>query len=681
MVLQKLVSKLSNACRAKRTTNEDGTFVRTRGSASEPLQSKISLKKRNLLVDSQWAEKQSHAFVGILNYYLSDRSDEFSIGVYGTLLYHQRQNRNRHLAKRLYNGDIMLTIRNRIESEIKKEKISIRIDRDLYADLSLRRQITDLILSYNHSWLHLGLETVFNEVIDVEPVGKRKGLRQFILSRVLADPAILFKYTRGRCKLPSGKFEKRFRSELRQHSLRVILLLVLFLDMAKAESVIDCPCLFHVTSPVKSSRDVLVEFCRHCLSGEGNFIRHLSHIGVSVTYCQDKIDEYNFSVNNLAIDLRDGIRLGRFIEILSGDHFLSILAHMRLPTVSRLQKIHNVSIVIDYLKRLQVPNLSDIQPKHVVDGHQNKVLKLMWIIISHFEFASLLDEDMLEQEIICLQRQLKRQRYSCQSRFLLRDSLGYEDKRVDLLLKWSQIICSSYGHSINNFSSSFADGKALCYLISFYHPKTLPLSSVRQTSSDGLNLDEAVANEQANIELANQCMADFGGIPNMLPLFDSQNQPEERSMITSIAFLCSRLMASSQQIRATMVIQRNYKIYSNNKMIFRKKQAAQVIISFWRKFKDSHFQRRRNKYLPSVKIIEKKLYEKKFKLSLMKSARLNKLKLNDSAVTIQCAYRLYISRSLFNRKLLAIQTFQLLWKSYQARKSLNATVKVSFVQA
>ena len=47
------------------------------------------------------------------------------------------------------------------------------------------------------------------------------------------------------------------------------------------------------------------------LKGEGDFAKHLSHIGYSVQHMQTLLDEYDFEVKNLATDLRDGVRLSK----------------------------------------------------------------------------------------------------------------------------------------------------------------------------------------------------------------------------------------------------------------------------------------------------------------------------------------------------------------------------------
>jgi len=53
----------------------------------------------------------------------------------------------------------------------------------------------------------------------------------------------------------------------------------------------------------------LLAFSRDYLRGEGDVTRHLSYLGYTVTHVQTVLDEYDYAVSNLAVDLRDGLKL------------------------------------------------------------------------------------------------------------------------------------------------------------------------------------------------------------------------------------------------------------------------------------------------------------------------------------------------------------------------------------
>ena len=53
----------------------------------------------------------------------------------------------------------------------------------------------------------------------------------------------------------------------------------------------------------------MISFSRDYFSGEGDITKHLSYLGYKVDHVQKAIDEFDFAVTNLAVDLKDGVRL------------------------------------------------------------------------------------------------------------------------------------------------------------------------------------------------------------------------------------------------------------------------------------------------------------------------------------------------------------------------------------
>ncbi|CAM9960370.1 unnamed protein product, partial [Chrysoparadoxa australica] len=156
------------------------------------------------------------------------------------------------------------------------------------------------------------------------------------------------------------------------------------------------------------------------------------------------------------------------------------------------------------------------------------------------------------------------------------------------LLQWCQAICHSHGVPVRNFTTSFADGRALCLLVHYYHPTLLPLSAIQATTANlprkvgmgfsneemedwsvSLDLDKvteqqcaaALRGERDNVSFVNSAMKELGGVPTMLANFDSTKRPEEKSILTAIAYICSRLIDSSEEIRSSMRIQRLYRVF------------------------------------------------------------------------------------------------------------------------
>lgn len=48
---------------------------------------------------------------------------------------------------------------------------------------------------------------------------------------------------------------------------------------------------------------------------------------------------------------------------------------------------------------------------------------------------------------------------------------GGDEELLSALLVWCQAVCHGYGVPVRNFTTSFADGRALCLLLHYYHPR------------------------------------------------------------------------------------------------------------------------------------------------------------------------------------------------------------------
>jgi abnormal spindle-like microcephaly-associated protein len=596
--------------------------------------------------DAQWADKQCETFSKWLNYTFQpneDKDHEQEQGVdrtaFRTLVLHQRLAQARLGALEVFNGDDMNKVRAIVLSEINRGRIAVRKDRDMKADLTMRNQITTLLLQYSTPWLRLGLETLFGEaILPEQPIqfsprgGKPTGasrkpphcrmklaLKNFIVQRVISDEKVLAKYTNGKCLVPSGKFEVQYRAELRTLVLFRLLVLFIFLDRAKMKNVLDkAPRLFCKGSFVKSTRDVLLSFCRDFLKAEGDFVKHLSRVGLKVFYKQDQLDELDFEIENLATDLRDGVRLVRMTEILTGAAPKSMLARLRLPATSRLQKLHNVGLALKGLAEFGVPISSDLAAHHIVDGHREMVLKLMWSVVAHCCLSNLVDVERVKAEIERLTKSRSK-------------TMQGDDELTSLLVQWCDAVCSRFGRSVKDLTRDLADGKATCYLIHYYHPTLLRRSDIKQTSKDlpasgpppsKDTVTILLANERSNAFLANKRMAELGGIPAMVPICDATNPPDEKTMLLCIAFMCSRLLESNMENRACLLIQNCYRKHLSRILLKRKKVAASKILATWRTNREAYFRAQRQKYGSAVSVIESFVASRRVILSDLRRRRL-----------------------------------------------------------
>uniref|UniRef100_A0A8C0W9M4 Calponin-homology (CH) domain-containing protein n=1 Tax=Castor canadensis TaxID=51338 RepID=A0A8C0W9M4_CASCN len=594
-----------------------------------------------------------------------------------------RLNRLRRTACRLFTSEKMVKAIKKLEIEIEVGRLIVRKDRHLWKDVGERQKVLNWLLSYNPLWLRIGLETVYGELISLEDNSDVTGLAMFILNRLLWNPDIAAEY---RHPTVPHLYRDGHEEALSKFTLKKLLLLVCFLDHAKMSRLIDHdPCLFCKDAEFKASKEILLAFSRDFLSGEGDLSRHLSLLGFPVSHVQTPFDEFDFAVTNLAVDLQCGVRLVRTMELLTQNWNLS--KKLRIPAISRLQKMHNVDIVLQVLKSRGI-QLSDehgnpILSKDIVDRHREKTLGLLWKIAFAFQVDISLNLEELREEIHFLKHTLSiRKTMSALSCHFDAVTNKKKDKRntgpleqysdsVKLLLDWVNAVCAFYNKKVENFTVSFSDGQVLCYLIHHYHPCYVPFGAICQrtthtvectqtgavvlnssSESDDSTLDtslkaldheniselhkELLENEKKNFHLVRSAVRDLGGIPAMIHHSDMSNTiPDEKVVITYLSFLCARLLDLRKEIRAARLIQTTWRKYKLRKDLQYK--AARIIQSAVIKFLNKQ---RFKKEVNAALVIQK--YWRRFlaqrKLLMLKREKLEVIQ-NKSASVIQRAFR------------------------------------------
>ncbi|XP_049713783.1 abnormal spindle-like microcephaly-associated protein isoform X3 [Elephas maximus indicus] len=681
---------------------------------------------KNMFYDERWKEKQEQGFTWWLNFILTPddftvktsitevnaasillgmesqhkisvprapTKDEMSLRAYTARC---RLNRVRRKACRLFTSEKLVKAIKKLEIEIEARRLIVRKDRHLWKDVGERQKVLNWLLSYNPLWLRIGLETVFGELISLEDSSDVTGLAIFILNRLLWNPDIAAEY---RHPTVPHLYSDGHEEALSKFTLKKLLLLVCFLDYAKISRLIDHdPCLFCKDAEFKASKEILLAFSRDFLSGEGDLSRHLSFLGLPVSHVQTRFDEFDFAVTNLAVDLQCGVRLVRTMELLTQNWNLS--KKLRIPAISRLQKIHNVDIVFEILKSRGIQLIdeqgSTILSKDIVDRHREKTLALLWKIAFAFQVDISLNLDQLKEEIDFLKhtQSIKKamSALSCHSDTVItkkkdkRNSCSFEQysESIKLLMDWVNAVCAFYNKKVENFTVPFSDGRVLCYLIHHYHPCYVPFEAICQrttqtvectqtgsvvlnssSESDASFLDmspeafdhentselykELLENEKKNFQLISSAVRDLGGIPAMIHHSDMSNTiPDEKVVITYLSFLCARLLYLCKETRAARLIQttwRKYKLKTDLKCYQERDKAARVIQSAVINFLTK---RRLKKEMNAALVIQK--YWRRFlaqrKLLMLKKEKLEKIQ-NKSASIIQGYWRRYSTRKRF----------------------------------
>ncbi|NXT05360.1 ASPM protein, partial [Prunella fulvescens] len=678
---------------------------------------------KNMFYDERWKEKQQRGFTWWLNFVLTP--DDFNVKtnisqvnaaalILGEENHHKRSlpkaptkdeaslkaytarrklNRLRREACRLFTSETMVRAIQKLELEIETRRLLVRRDRHLWKDIGERQKVLNWLLSYNPLWLRIGLETIYGELIALESNSDVMGLAIFILNRLLWNPDIAAEY---RHPVVPHLYREGHEEALSKFTLKKLLLLVCFLDCAKRSRMIDHdPCLFCKDAEFKASKDLLLAFSRDFLSGEGDLSRHLGFLGLPVSHVQTPLDEFDFAVTNLAVDLQCGIRLVRTVELLTKNWSLS--KQLRVPAISRLQKMHNVDIALNVLKEQGV-HLKDetgasIDSRDIVDRHRERTLALLWKIVFAFQVDVFLNVEHLKEEIEFLKNTYKTKALlSAIKTFpnyfgVQEDSSNFSSQtyseNVKLLMAWVNAVCRFYNIKVENFTVCFSDGRVLCHLIHHYHPCYMPLEAVCQRTTQtvecsktvtvGLNsssssesdtslnaveetFDQTVTssvlykelldNEKQNFQLINAAVSDLGGIPAMIHHADMSNTiPDEKVVITYLSFLCSRLLDLRHETRAARLIQaawRKYRLKKELKLSQERDRAARII----QKSAMSFLARRRILRRENAAIFIQKHWRghlARMTLFNLKKAKLEEAR-NKSATVIQAYWRRYSAR-------------------------------------
>nr|XP_057929820.1 abnormal spindle-like microcephaly-associated protein [Doryrhamphus excisus] len=670
---------------------------------------------KNMFYDERWIEKQERGFTWWLNYVLTPDdfkvntemtkvsaaslimgcSDKLSVAKaptkeemsFSTYTARRKLNRLRRSACQLFTSESMVKAIKRLEIEVEAKRLLIRKDRHLWKDIGERQKVLNWLLAYNPLWLRIGLETIFGELISLESNSDTMGMAMFILQRLLWNPDIAAEFRHP--KVPH-LYKDGHEEALSRFTLKKLLLLVCFLDKAKESRLIEHdPCLFCMDAEFKTSKDLLLAFSRDFLSGEGILPRHLGYLGLPVSHVQAPLDEFNFAVRNLAVDLKCGVRLVRVMELLIKQWGLS--AKLRLPAISRLQKVHNVDITLQVLKSGGV-DLKDeqghaIESRDIVDGHRERTLSLLWKIIFSHQVEVILDEDQLREEIGFLRRTLRIKRRLASLRAdqgldrARQTKMLYEHSstKVTLLMEWIRAVCDFYNLKVENFTVTFSDGRVLCYLIHHYHPSLISEDCVHNNTtqtvecslrgrmeldcsavdsddsfdcssterngleSPSLVFKELLENEKSNFRLVNAAVASLGGVPAMINPADMSNTiPNEKVVMSYLSFLCARLLDLRNETRAARVIQGAWRKYRLKKdlQVYKERNAAalkiQVVVR--------HFlQQRRAKRRCAASIIIQSVWRGYATRKTLRTKKETELRIiqHQAATVIQAQWRMF----------------------------------------
>ncbi|KAI5640829.1 spectrin repeat domain-containing protein [Phthorimaea operculella] len=206
------------------------------------------------------------------------------------------------------------------------------------------------------------------------------------------------------------------------------------------------------------------------------------------------LQKARMEVDDLFVDLGDGRRLLKLLEIISGE---------RLPRPNtgrmRVHKIENVNKSLSFLHTKV--RLESIGAEDIVDGNPRLILGLVWTIILRFQIQEI-EIDVDEENESSEKKSAK-----------------------DALLLWCQRKTSGYhGVHIHNFTDSWRSGLGFNALIHAHRPDLFRWSEVPVT--------EHVETLNHAFDVAHKHL----GIPKLLDAEDvDTTRPDEKSVMTYVA--------------------------------------------------------------------------------------------------------------------------------------------------
>jgi abnormal spindle-like microcephaly-associated protein len=421
-------------------------------------------------------------------------------------------------------------------------------------DTSLREAFRDALGSYGVFWLRAAVDVIVGVPGDGRDVlgdgedelmrdAKRERLeRQRLVAALMRDEEIELAYgSEGRGVAP---FAEGYAEALAGTVLKRTLLLVFLLDRAQAGTGTAAPLLFRRGARLKTSGDVIRAALQASCHGEGDVLRRLGHYGYKLHHAQEPVREYDFRTENLALELRDGVRLCRLVDTLGnarGD--ASALARASFPAQARVAKRRNVALALETaVETFGVEGLRGVNPDDVVDGNLAATATTLYHLRVHFQGPAALGDwdevhreteswrerrraqisvgvfrrkffkDTLASAAEAREKVLQRLRASdedavAEAMFAeeladarlkstvheSNDDDGESDgeaneltvvRRCELaLLRWARAVAATRGVEVSDFSGSFADGVALCAVIHAYAPELVHLREIVRVDS------------------------------------------------------------------------------------------------------------------------------------------------------------------------------------------------------
>lgn len=415
---------------------------------------------------------------------------------------------------RLYQEPECLLLHRRLRASLlygalSPSKGSISEASRLNCDLGLRQRFVDLWLrSYNLEILSASAEVVIGREAPLSSSPQNSGPQKEDSASYKNRKRSLKSFLEVCLLRNQDSSEANSSAWCWRRTMLRSLMMIWLLDKAKITRLIPGN-LFSSSSTFKSSHEVLVELCNLLSTSVGDISRSLLHLDYHIHHTQYLLSEYRYGIENLATDLRDGVRLTHLVELLlyapsslshlhenttvsmpTGEVLTTSIEegqcwvlsqHLKVNCPAVTQKIYNVQIALSALQGIRGIShiVEDLRAEDIVNGHREKTVALLWCLVGRWGLDALIDFKELSTEI----RRIKRRVQDAIEIESSDDedgddaSLGKLEKQMQLLKSWARVIARSHSVKVCNFTTTFADGKVFGMIVDEYQ-KHMPESNV-----------------------------------------------------------------------------------------------------------------------------------------------------------------------------------------------------------
>ncbi|KAL4791421.1 hypothetical protein BDV19DRAFT_370604 [Aspergillus venezuelensis] len=481
----------------------------------------------------------------------------------------------RHDLLLLYQGPYFTTLHKRLQASLLYGALSIPKDvllknSRLQQDLGMKRRFIDIWLNtYEPNILKAALEAVTGRMIPDKPSSSNlqasaneSALQKKPIGKRLAKflDAFLIQNQDIEQNGESGTNDRDVLLDAyRRTVLRSIMMVILMDEAKKSCKAYSSRCLFLASSPYKSSSAVLQALARFLLPSCGDVGKAVSQIDVRLTYEQLPLEEYDYEITNLAVDLRDGVRLTRLVELLlypsinraqtvstansNGQWPLS--RKLKFPCLGRAVKMFNVKTALDALTSTQEGRqlVSSVRSADIVNGHREKTIALLWGLFSNWGLYGLIDMNELRAETSQLGKRLA----TDTAVDLASHELDKSDEPAALLQKWATTVGQLRGLQPEDLNMNLANSQVYECMLDEYEGYILEPTQ-DSTFSGNTTLESRLR--------ALGCSAQF---INLISPSSKSRILDNSSTTGALAYLCSRLLPATKRTRAAIILQKAWR--------------------------------------------------------------------------------------------------------------------------